>query len=147
MDDVLQVFGESAPYVALLFTLIAAVWVLFRFHIDFQAAARKPFLEKQLEFCIEAATATAQLATTQTQAVYDRAASLFWELYWGRLAIVEDRRLEAAMVRFRIALEASGGFEGNRESLTKLSLAVAHASRDLIRRSWSVDLGPLVRQR
>lgn len=105
-----------------------------------QLESRRPFLEKQLDLCFDAAQATARLASGD-ETVRDAATLRFWELYWGELGLVENREVEQAMMAFRSGLEA--GAIGN--DLGRLSLRVAHSCRRLILKGWGVDLQDLKR--
>jgi hypothetical protein len=97
--------------------------------------ATMPFLERQLRLYTEATQAAAALATSKDPAELDAANERFWSLYWGELALVEDARVEAAMVRFGQALKSgAGGSE-----LEQLSLALARACRDSLAESWGVE--------
>lgn len=98
--------------------------------------ATKPFLERQLKLYTEATQAAATLATSRMPADIDAAKSKFWSLYWGELALVEDKRVESAMVELGRLLES--GKTG--EPLQQGSLALAHACRDSLAESWGVKL-------
>lgn len=96
--------------------------------------ATKPFLERQLKLYTEATQAAATLATSKKDDELDAASKKFWSLYWGELALVEDKRVEAAMVQLGRSLEA--GSVG--QKLQQNSLALAHACRDSLAESWGV---------
>lgn len=132
--------------------------------------ARRPFLERQMALCFEAAATASTLATTADNAKWDKANGRFWELYWGELALVENRAVANKMVEFGITLKAVGptlrvGAEqgmvakqevdanqaadpkqpasANEESIEKLrqaSLQIAYKCRALIGESWKVEL-------
>ena len=79
-------------------------------------------------------------AEVQTNAVSDVTVSIppvarFWELYWGELALVEDRRVEGAMKAFGDALIAGA----SADALQRLSLSLAHACRESLAESWGVE--------
>ncbi|MEG3792423.1 hypothetical protein V1318_20070 [Lysobacter sp. CCNWLW3] len=95
--------------------------------------ATRPFLEKQLELYAEAARVCARIASGHggTDAV-----ARFWELYWGELALVENRQVEAKMVRFGQALEY---MPEDRSELRQRALELAAACRASLARSWGVD--------
>jgi hypothetical protein len=59
----------------------------------------------------------------------------FWALYWGELALVEDREVNDAMERFGEALKKDNT---TLEELQELSLALAHACRGSMANSWGV---------
>lgn len=96
--------------------------------------ATRPFLDRQLKLYTEATQAAATLATSSSREELAVARARFWSLYWGELALVEDKRVEAAMVALGRALE--GGATG--KDVAPLSLRLAHACRDSLAESWGV---------
>jgi hypothetical protein len=94
--------------------------------------ATRPFLDRQLKLYTEATQAAATLATSKKEAELTTAKARFWALYWGELALVEDKRVEAAMVKFGEALTNGSG------DLKVLSLDLAHACRESLAESWGV---------
>jgi hypothetical protein len=96
--------------------------------------ATKPFLDRQLTLYTSATQAAATLATSSDEAERAGALKRFWSLYWGELALVEDQRVEAAMVRIKDALASNA----SKEELQQRSLALAHACRDSLAESWGV---------
>jgi len=106
-----------------------------------QMEAKKPFYSKQLELCDQATAAAGVLATKgmRDKAEVKRAEGQFWQLYWGPLGVVEAKDVEGAMVEFGRCLR--GNCEG--KSLEVDSLELAHACRDLISASWTLDLPQL----
>lgn len=99
--------------------------------------AKKPFNEKRLERYIEAVSAAATIATSTDEKETDEAKKHFWCLYWGELALFEDTDVERAMVQLGKALERENE---SMHELKGLALALAHACRDSLGRSWSVDV-------
>lgn len=95
--------------------------------------ATRPFLEKQLDLYAEAARVCARIASAHDGA--DTVAR-FWELYWGELALVENREVEAKMVRFGQALQY---MPEDRSELRHRALELAAACRASLARSWGVD--------
>ena len=69
--------------------------------------ATKPFLERQLKLYTEATQVAGVLATSSDANAIAKATERFWQLYWGELALVENREVEGAMVAFRDSLLAS----------------------------------------
>lgn len=126
---------------SLLGAVVAFAWGIVQFIASERAQsetrrieATKPFLERQLRLYTEATQAAATLATSGIQQEVDAATARFWSLYWGELALVEDARVEAAMVQFGRALDVG---ESNAR-LQQASLALAHACRDSLAESWGV---------
>lgn len=95
--------------------------------------ATRPFLEKQLELYAEAARVCARIASAHD---HDTAVARFWELYWGELALVENREVEARMVHFGQALQY---MPEDRSELRQRALELAAACRASLARSWGVD--------
>lgn len=96
--------------------------------------ATKPFLERQLMLYAEATKVAAQVATQGETESGKKALVRFWELYWGELALVENRSVEAAMVQMKNELRANA----SAEKLEQASLAVARACRYSLDRSWGI---------
>ena len=94
----------------------------------------KPFLERQLALYSEATKTAAQVATQGSSEAGRKAQARFWELYWGELALVENRSVEAAMKRMGDALRTGAPTA----ELEQAALAVAHACRDSLDRSWGI---------
>lgn len=95
--------------------------------------ATRPFLEKQLELYAEAARVCARIASAERD---NDAIARFWELYWGELALVENREVEAGMVSFGQALQY---MPSDRSELRQRALELAGACRKSLARSWGVD--------
>lgn len=108
-------------------------------------ANKRPFLEKQLEICIEASDVVSRLATETGPERWEKVRATFWHLYWGRLALVEDREVEDGMKKFGELLPKGPVSKEMLplESLELPSLRLAHTARNLILRSWNVELEPL----
>lgn len=96
--------------------------------------ATKPFLERQLKLYTEISQVAATLSTSSDNSERTKATKRFWELYWGELALVENREVEAAMVELGKAL-ARGAPQSD---LQQLSLRLAHACRTSLDRSWGI---------
>lgn len=114
--------------------------------------ATRPYLERQLRLYTEATQVAARIATKGSApgrrdlkdspsasryhaSTLDNAVTRFWELYWGELALVEDNEVERAMVAYGQALRD----KAPTETLQEKSLALAHACRDSLARSWGVE--------
>jgi hypothetical protein len=97
--------------------------------------ATKSFLERQLKLYTEASQVAAKIATsTDVNEVAD-ANKRFWELYWGELALVENKDVEAAMVALGKAIMDSAP----QKQLQQLSLRLAHACRKSLDLSWAIN--------
>jgi hypothetical protein len=94
---------------------------------------RMHFYQLQLDFYTEAVEATATLATEKKDTEdYHNARKDFMRLFWGRLAIVEEKTVEAEMIKFKNLLENYESPDGNvtKSELEQASLKLAHdASR------------------
>ena len=97
--------------------------------------ATKPFLERQLKLYTEATQVAAKIATSRDVKEVEDAKKRFWQLYWGELALVENKDVEAAMVKLGRALENSA----SQRELKQLSLKLAHACRESLDRSWGIN--------
>ncbi|MBL29536.1 MAG: hypothetical protein CMM50_18555 [Rhodospirillaceae bacterium] len=138
----MQNWAIAIPWLLSILTIAVGGW---QFWLKVDQANKEPFLRKQLELAFEASEVAAQLATTTDPETWEEARQGFWKLYWGPLAIVEDRDVEAAMVRFSKVIpdEPAAQITLPVDKLRVPSLELAHATRDLILESWNVKLAPL----
>jgi hypothetical protein len=97
--------------------------------------ATRPLLDRQLKLYTEATQAAATISTSSSKEEVASAKQRFWSLYWGELALVEDKRVEAAMVQLGRGIEQ--GKVGS--EIQTLSLNLAHACRDSLAESWGVQ--------
>src|SRR5260370_40608235 len=61
--------------------------------------AKKPFLQKQLDFYVDVSSIVAVLVNSKDPAELAKAKEHFWDLYWGPLRVFEDTRLRDSMDR------------------------------------------------
>lgn len=113
--------------------------------IEQQQTNRRPFLQKQLDLCFEATDVASRLATETNPTEWEKSRFDFWRLYWGILGIVEDQAVAIAMVNLgnTVPLTPVASPELPMTSLKSQALALAHAARDLMRKSWDVELSPI----
>ena len=97
--------------------------------------ARKPYLERQLQLYTEAGRSAAIIASSNSEVARRQAEERFWALYWGELAMVEDKAVEGAMAAFGNALQSGA----TRDQLKMCSLRLAHDIRQSLARSWGAD--------
>ena len=108
---------------------------------------RKRFWESQLSLYQEALKAAASIAMSTTLDRIDEARNEFWELYWGRLSMIEHRSVERAMINFGGVLAK---YEGSPELFEKEAMKprncptelrsaaykLAHVMRDSLGKTW-----------
>lgn len=112
---------------------------------DFERETKRPFIEQQFKLYGEAVAVASRLARAADRRQRPppmKDLQRFWELYWGPLAMVEDSRVEAAMVVFGRSLEDYAGDISNECSkmLNQASLALAHKARQSLEEHWGVEL-------
>ncbi len=128
----LSILGAAATF----------AWGVFQFTISQKQQvetrrieATKPFLERQLTLYTEATQLASTIATTSDAEKREKSVERFWSLYWGELALVEDELVEGAMIRFGEVLR----MKDSGEEVRRRSLALAHACRNSLARSWGVE--------
>jgi hypothetical protein len=103
--------------------------------------AVRPFLQLRQDRYLEVVRAAAVLiaSAAHRQDEVDAAHKRFFELYWAELSMVEDKQVEAAMVKLgnEIDPRAVKGTEAQ-----KASYDLAHALRDSLVRSWRIGEDP-----
>ena len=78
--------------------VVTAGFGLFGSYRSAKEARKQPFLQRQLEYCFQAADTVAILATTSDKKLWEQSRDRFWHLYYGAFAVVEGRDVENCMV-------------------------------------------------
>jgi hypothetical protein len=143
MQSLLAVLKDLTPVGA----VIVFAWGVFQFYRSTELSFRKPYWEKLLALYVDACSCAAAMGTTTSEAEWNAARATFWKLYYGPLCLVEDQKVEEAMVELGTVLE-SMTFESRMPNvLTSLSLELAYACRNSIRNDWRVPLEFLMGQK
>jgi hypothetical protein len=127
-EDLIRVF-------VMLGAAVSFLWGVVIYLDSKKIESTKPFLEKQLALYSEATRTTAIISTSNDDKELNVARLKFWRLYWGELALVENREVESAMKRFGDALL----LDANQSKLQNLSLGLAEACRYSLDKSWGIN--------
>ena len=101
---------------------------------------RNKFLEKQTDLYFEAAGLASRIATNTSEQDIREATVRFNEIYWGELAVVEDRIVEPAMVDFKRLIENE---HCSKRELKLSALKLSRALRDSLNKSWKAELSEI----
>jgi hypothetical protein len=122
-----------------------ALWVVYKFFVQSVQNAAQKYYEFKLELCQEAANISAKISTSNDPNEIRKSVARFDELYWGDLVLVEDVRLEIAMVEFR-KLIPRGGHEldaeqlvtkmPDRKELQRAALKISSACFNMLQPRW-----------
>lgn len=157
--------GGLARYLPLLTTLVAVAGFLFgiyqykaqhdeRLRAESVAKERefkKALWERQLNYYLEAAQAASTLASfnesdgKDIQPERTKARVRFWQLYYGELAVIEDRNVSEAMVQYGRCLRDYDLRECDQNILKKRARSLAQECRNAVARSWDEPLGQIER--
>jgi hypothetical protein len=94
--------------------------------------AAKPYLQSKLKWCEEAVETASFIATAEPAAAATKTAR-FWQMYWGVMGLVENKRVTEAMMRFGDAITA----KESPETMKVRSIALSQACRAEMAESWS----------
>ena len=101
---------------------------------------RNKFLERQTDLYFEASGLASKIATNTSEHDVEEAIVRFNEIYWGELAVVEDRIVEPAMVDFKRLLERG---DCSKRDLKLSALKLSRALRDSLNKSWKAELSEI----
>ena len=112
--------------------------------------ATKPFLELQLKTYLEAIEVTSFIATEPILTEDPNliaAKSRFWRLYHGKMALVENPEVEAAMKAFgdgiheasKVRADSEATRNAEKELLASLALRLARMCRRSLDQSWGIN--------
>jgi hypothetical protein len=80
--------------------LASGIWTLFKWRDDRKQEVNRYVFEKQTTLYFEATKIAATIANSEDIAAVSAAKERFNELFYGDLVVVEDRRIELAMIAF-----------------------------------------------
>ena len=135
--------------------LSGAVWTLYTWDEVAVRESQKPFLEKQLQYYVEASKVAAKLtilplestADAAPEDTWDGAKQRFWELHWGELVVFEDKDVRVAMAQFGRQVSEVEKCRTRAEEcldaqakLKSLSLDLSRAIRASIQSGWGYNL-------
>jgi hypothetical protein len=126
---------------------------LWQYVVSSQRDFIKPLREAQLTQYIAASGAAASIATLPRDSdEWKKSRDEFLRLFYGPLAVFENfdhksvetkLTVELAMIIFKSCLDDLDGCKRNGGNLHDLSLALAHACRESLGKSWGYDLPQL----
>ena len=133
--------------------IASGIWAVVIFRNDAEIArasqrfeAARPFLQRQLDLCIDASDAAATLASARDVERIAVARDRFWQLYNGSLHIVEDFGPKGVAIRmddFSVALgevpvaaEDLATMDIDERELQSPALGIGKACRALIEKGW-----------
>jgi hypothetical protein len=135
-------YATLVPWMLTLVSLTVSAW---QYNATTRQKNLEPFLKTQLEFTLKATDSLASLAVETDPVKWEESRKTFWKLYWGSLAIVEDKGVEQAMVKAGALVPKAPVPSPTlpMASLNNVSLDLAHKGRELILKSWGAELPPL----
>jgi hypothetical protein len=148
-----KLFSDLAPvgtlFISAMSAIGGAVWIVItyiRTQRDLAATklfeAKKPFTELRLKLYTETSQIAAKLvSSTYGDEKWIQAIYRFWELYWSELSMVEDARVEKAMVDVGSVIGKiadSGDKYPHRDELENAVYELAHALRDGLTPEWTL---------
>jgi hypothetical protein len=136
-------YVESLKDFAPIGAVVVFIWGLFKFNHSNELSFRRPFWEKQISLYVEATSATAILATTNSESEWNAALKEFWRLYYGPLVIVESDAVAHEMIAFGKVIEGLVFETRSSSNLKNPSLELARVCRLSIRDGLNLTLDQL----
>ncbi|MBI4529248.1 MAG: hypothetical protein HY695_36075 [Deltaproteobacteria bacterium] len=139
LQRALNIIGGAVAIASIVGSAVAFLYGSWRDVETRRIEARKPFLDEQLKRYTEVTRIAATLATANRKSVeFSSAEHRFWSLYWAELALVESKKVEAAMVAMGRCLKGDCSYCKRRPDLEHCALGLAHACRESLSESWGV---------
>lgn len=132
----------------LLVAAFLAVFGIWKFLAEQSQSNKVLFLRKQLDTALEVSRIAAKLATSCDRSEWKEARKQFWEIYWGPLSLLENKKVEAAMVTFGRLIPNGPDVALPAIPLQSPSYQLALALREMVLQSWGIEaLGELLGRR
>jgi len=97
---------------------------------------RRAFWEKRYQLYSDATDLAASIAIAENLASVAEERSKFWQLYYGKMSIVEDRAVYNAMVDFGKKLEPLENSGNTSPELKIFAYGLARACRESLKNTW-----------
>jgi len=154
-------FDQFAKVASMAGTILVGAGAAYTYYDTANRDLQKSFNDTQLNLCKEAADTAATLAAVAPQPPtvaadgkfddpWHLARARFEQLYWGSLSIVESTDVENTMVLFRRLLvdneeqiRAGKLNTGTQAMAQQDALAISHACRALVSKTWQLSLPKL----
>jgi hypothetical protein len=105
---------------------------------------RKAIWKEQYALYQEATASAAAVAIANKIDDVQGERAKFWELYWGKLSILEHPEVKQAMIDYGGQLREVEAGKAPPKTLEQLSYRLARACRESLRKTWNpADLGDL----
>jgi hypothetical protein len=141
--------------IGLITVLIGALWSVHRYHQDRKNEHDLYIFQHQAALYFDASRAAATLATSNDPKGLEEARARFDQLFWGELVVVEDRRVELAMIAFNNCLndpkkdcreEMQTQYNKNKDipakgSIEKRALDLSACARESLKHQWAIEFG------
>ena len=122
--------------------LVAAVWAYFTYTDTKEKEFYTFYWNKKLELFLETSQAASQMATTESLEKFRQARSKYWELFFGRLSLIEGDPVKQAMQDFA-PLVPSGDPHLPLEELQQPAYKLTIALKKELLRSWKEPFSEL----
>ncbi|HEV2990238.1 MAG TPA: hypothetical protein VG759_17470 [Candidatus Angelobacter sp.] len=128
------ILAQTIPVVTALVAVAGFLWGVAQYseqqEKSRETAARefmKPWLESQREIYMQALSFAATVANSDSPAERKQATDDFWQLYQGKMILVETKSVSGAMVQFGHCLDGSDNCAKNQMNDRSRALATAMA--------------------
>lgn len=99
-SEAYKVWELALKGLTLLGAIVAAVWAYHTYTDTKEKEFYSVFWNKKLELFLETSAAASTMATTDSLDEFNKARIKYWELFYGRLSLVEGQDVKKAMETF-----------------------------------------------
>ncbi|MBM3528639.1 MAG: hypothetical protein FJX62_11140 [Alphaproteobacteria bacterium] len=124
--------------------VVAAGWAVVTYATNKRLEFQKSFNDRQLEIVLLTAQAVGDLLASQ-EGDWDSAKARFWELYWGRLVLFEDKPIVNAMIALGNDLSSTSFKERIRlqSKVYNVSLALRNFLKERNAEDWKISFADI----
>jgi hypothetical protein len=98
---------------------------------------KRKYWEEQIAIYKEACDAVATIASAVRMEEVQAQCKTFWRLYWGRMSLIENQAVAAAMISYGKQLKRCEKGEAEPSSLEVLAWDVANSCRESLKETWN----------
>ena len=145
-SDAYKVLELALKGLTLIGAIIAAIWAYHTYTDTKEKEFYSVFWNMKLELFLETSAAASMMATTDSIDEFNKARIKYWELFYGRLSLVEGQAVKQAMETFS-AQVPSGSVEQRSlplKSMQQPAYRLTLVLKDELGHAWQEPFGELL---
>lgn len=124
-------------------SLIAAFWAVYTYNDTKEKEFYTYYWNQKLELFLETSQAASEIATTESMDEFRKARSKYFELFFGRLSLIEGKRVKEAMENFAPLIPSGNEIKLPLKNLQQPAYRLTIALKTELLKAWKEPFSEL----